>query len=335
MARAGWFGVRASYSNKGSGIALVLTGLGLAAYAMPSGVDPEARSSVRQAEIAQVVEVRAVRPAPAIPAPATYHAASRAADPAAAPQVATASAALPAASRTAADGEAHAAPAPRPREPRAIPADSHGLTLELQKELRRVGCYDGSANGVWTRASRRAMKAFTDQVNATLPIDRPDAVLLIMVQNQTDPVCGVPCPRGQGTDADGRCQPKAILANAAKKESPEGAERSGKMPEAAAGKGALADARWAATVAPTRSAVRARTPAAATSVRSTPPPVEGRMALAGPAPPDEMANPAPPARKAAKRARGSHHARSSRRHNRYVAAPRRGYPRPFFLGWLF
>ena len=113
---------------------------------------------------------------------------------------------------------------PRPSEPAAvpprtaaIPRDRDALARELQKELRRVGCYEGELNGAWTPATRRAMKAFTEGVNATLPVEEPDAVLLIMVQSQPDRVCGKPCPPGQGTSEDGRCLPNAILAKAAKK----------------------------------------------------------------------------------------------------------------------
>ena len=43
-------------------------------------------------------------------------------------------------------------------------------------ELRRVGCYGGELNGVWTPATRLAMKAFTERVNATLPVGDPDDI---------------------------------------------------------------------------------------------------------------------------------------------------------------
>ena len=116
--------------------------------------------------------------------------------------------------------------APRPSEPAAasrtaaIPRDRDALARELQKELRRVGCYEGELNGAWTPSTRRAMKAFTDRVNATLPVEEPDAVLFAMVQGQQDRVCGKPCPAGQGISEDGRCLPNAILAKAAKRMSP-------------------------------------------------------------------------------------------------------------------
>jgi hypothetical protein len=83
---------------------------------------------------------------------------------------------------------------------------------QLQKELRRVGCYSGELNGVWTTSTRQAMKAFTDRVNAMLPIDQPDGILLALVQGHPDKVCGAPCPAGQGFSRSSQCVPNPILA---------------------------------------------------------------------------------------------------------------------------
>ena len=98
-----------------------------------------------------------------------------------------------------------------------MPRDRASLARDLQLELRRVGCYGGELNGVWTPASRKAMKAFTDRVNATLPVEEPDDILLALVQAHQGEACGKPCPAGQGLSEDGRCLPGAILAQAAKK----------------------------------------------------------------------------------------------------------------------
>lgn len=108
------------------------------------------------------------------------------------------------------------APVPHPVQPsqRANPVlgDRASLARELQRELKRVGCYSGDVNGVWTTSSRMAMKSVTDRVNATLPIDNPDDVLLSLVRGQQEGVCGVPCPTGQTANDTGRCQPSAVLA---------------------------------------------------------------------------------------------------------------------------
>jgi Putative peptidoglycan binding domain len=84
------------------------------------------------------------------------------------------------------------------------------LTKELQRQLRRVGCYSGEIDGVWTQSTRRAMQTFTNRVNATLPVERPDHVLLAILQSQPDRICNKPCPLGENLAPDGRCAPGAI-----------------------------------------------------------------------------------------------------------------------------
>jgi hypothetical protein len=105
----------------------------------------------------------------------------------------------------------------------AIPGDRASLARELQRELRRVGCYDGEINGMWTPSTRRAMKTFTDRANATLPIEQPDYVLLSLVQAHPTKACGAGCPTGQGLTEDGRCVPSAILAQESRKTVPHSA----------------------------------------------------------------------------------------------------------------
>jgi hypothetical protein len=98
---------------------------------------------------------------------------------------------------------------PGPQQPStsaALPKDPTALARQLQSELKRAGCYDGEISGVWTPRTREAMKAFTTRVNATLPVDKPDQILLALVQGH------------QGV----ACAPKPVLAKApAKPEPPE------------------------------------------------------------------------------------------------------------------
>jgi peptidoglycan hydrolase-like protein with peptidoglycan-binding domain len=70
------------------------------------------------------------------------------------------------------------------------PAGPVSLARALQIELRRVGCYRGEINGAWTPATRRAMKAFSAEVNARLPVDKPDEVLLALVRGHREGACG-------------------------------------------------------------------------------------------------------------------------------------------------
>jgi hypothetical protein len=150
----------------------------------------------------------------------------------------------------------------------SLPADRLPLAQQLQRELARVGCYEGEANGIWTPAARKAMKAFMDRINATLPTDEPDYILLTLVQAARDRVCGATCPAGQGLAESGRCVPNAILAG---KKAPPAARAAPARAEPAP---APATPGWSV----------ARTPTAATPSSSPDP---ERMGLAGPSAPNQ------------------------------------------------
>ena len=86
------------------------------------------------------------------------------------------------------------------------------LTQSLQKELKRVGCYSGDVSGEWTPASQQAMNAFLQRLNASLPTNEPDFILLTLVQGQTAMACGAACPSGNVLMENGRCVPAPALA---------------------------------------------------------------------------------------------------------------------------
>jgi hypothetical protein len=145
----------------------------------------------------------------------------------------------------------------------AAPLEGAALTREIQRQLKRIGCYRGAVTGVWSPSMRQAMKALTDRVNATLPVEQPDPVLLAMAQSQAAGICGAACPPGQDRAADGRCLPSALLARAGKRRTP--------APSGVAqAKPAHAAARAPALGAPQASGFAE--------------PAEGRMSLAGPPP---------------------------------------------------
>lgn len=86
------------------------------------------------------------------------------------------------------------AAAPRVQPISALPDNraptSFELVNQLQSELQRVGCYAGRIDGDWGPASRFAMAEFTKSVNAVLPTDRPDEILLSLVRRHAGPACG-------------------------------------------------------------------------------------------------------------------------------------------------
>jgi peptidoglycan hydrolase-like protein with peptidoglycan-binding domain len=96
----------------------------------------------------------------------------------------------------------------------AGPNDSFSITQDAQRELQRLGCYNGEINGIWSQSSRAAAERFLDRVNAKLPTDKADDVLLTLLQSQRGFVCSQ-CPLGQMLDPRGRCTPTALLKRSA------------------------------------------------------------------------------------------------------------------------
>jgi hypothetical protein len=182
-----------------------------------------------------------------------------------------------------------------PRAPAAAsarlidPEDRDGLARALQRELRRVGCYNGEITGVWTTSSRMAMKAFIERVNATLPIDNPDPVLLSLVQGHRERACGADCPPGQTATGAGACMPNAVRA--AREPGPGGASDAG----AAAATGAAAAGAAALATAPPASGPRAEPKVPARSdAPALPGSVSPDAARSAGAPPGGDGGPVPP-----------------------------------------
>ena len=55
------------------------------------------------------------------------------------------------------------------------------------------------------------MQEFIDRINATLPIEQPDYVLLTLLQANGDKSCGA-CPSGHSATVGGSCVPQTIVA---------------------------------------------------------------------------------------------------------------------------
>lgn len=117
------------------------------------------------------------------------------------------------------DWEPAVVPATQARTPE--PTSRLALTRDVQRELQRVGCYLGAIDGVWGGGSKRAVLAFMDRVNATLPTREPDVFMLSLLRSQTSEVCDSSCPRGQSATAGGRCVPSTLIAQAGEETAPE------------------------------------------------------------------------------------------------------------------
>jgi hypothetical protein len=95
-------------------------------------------------------------------------------------------------------------------DPTVGPLSQFAIAREAQKELRRLGCYEGESSGIWTPSSRLAAQRFVDRVNAKLPADKPDEILLALLRDQSGAICGQ-CQRDEARDPSGRCMPTALI----------------------------------------------------------------------------------------------------------------------------
>ena len=93
------------------------------------------------------------------------------------------------------------------------PEARYKLVLEIQQQLRRVGCYWGRTDGSWGVGTKDALKEFTDRVNATLPLDEPDYVQLTLIQSHGEKVVRRRARRAIAF-ASGRCVGLPITAQA-------------------------------------------------------------------------------------------------------------------------
>jgi putative peptidoglycan binding protein len=64
-----------------------------------------------------------------------------------------------------------------------------GLTRDLQRELQRVGCYNGPIDGDWGDGSRRALERFASNRDVKVKTDEPSRRALKAVEEAEKRVC--------------------------------------------------------------------------------------------------------------------------------------------------
>ena len=260
--------------SKASGFVLIVTGLAVTAYVLPSTLTDDAiEPDFSQGTKISNTRLETANMSAAAPTSSVTKQEAVAAKPLAAVQSASWQTVEPSPSLSAPivvilPQRPVEQPAPEARY--SIPKDRDAIGRQLQKELKRVGCYEGELNGVWTRSTCQSMKTFTDRVNATLPTDEPDSILLTLVQAYHNQVCGKPCPAGQGLSNTGRCLPNAILARTS------GAKGASIAAATPAERPTPAIIVWTATAGVTPNPPRDAAP------------TEGRMSLAGPTTPTRL-----------------------------------------------
>lgn len=75
------------------------------------------------------------------------------------------------------------------RRTAALPPPAGDITRALQTELHRVGCYQGTVDGVWGGRAKAALEQFASRTKAGVPADRPSQEALDAVKERQDRVC--------------------------------------------------------------------------------------------------------------------------------------------------
>jgi uncharacterized caspase-like protein len=87
-----------------------------------------------------------------------------------------------------------------PAAPVARPAVE--INKSVQIELRRVGCFNGSADGEWGKASRLALENFNRHADAKLDVKVASLDTLGVIKGKTARVCPLVCRHGYKADGD-------------------------------------------------------------------------------------------------------------------------------------
>jgi hypothetical protein len=85
------------------------------------------------------------------------------------------------------------------------PVDPAELALATQKELARIGCLSGRADGKWGAGSERALKDYAGRQGIELASIQPSAEILGRLKATTVRVCPLVCGKGM-EEKNGRCE---------------------------------------------------------------------------------------------------------------------------------
>ncbi len=146
------------------------------------------------------------------------------------------------------------------------PTSRYKLVVEIQRKLKKRGCYWGRISGSWGAGTKYAMQAFVDRINPALPIEEPVYEQLTLLQANSDTSCGT-CTAGQTATVGGSCVPQTTIADTQRKAGNGGQNVAEVLP-------------WNRSGAPQPAAQPLLRPVGTTIVTTAPLP--GRMTIGGP-----------------------------------------------------
>ncbi len=95
-------------------------------------------------------------------------------------------------------------PAPAQTASEPAPVDLTELAVATQKELARIGCLSGKADGKWGSGSERALKDYAGRQGVKLASFQPDAEMLERLKATKVRVCPLVCGEGS-VEKNGKC----------------------------------------------------------------------------------------------------------------------------------
>jgi hypothetical protein len=108
--------------------------------------------------------------------------------------------------------------------PSTLASDPPALARALQAELRRVGCYAGTADGKWGGRTKGALEEFAQRAQLNLRTDEPTLAALDAIKGRQGRICPLECGPGQVEQND-RCIAKAAPDRPARSKSADGVKR--------------------------------------------------------------------------------------------------------------
>ena len=71
------------------------------------------------------------------------------------------------------------------------------LATSVQTELKRVGCFDGAANGLWDEKTKRALSNFARLAKLDVPAVAASEQVVALLQSRQDRICPLECGPGR------------------------------------------------------------------------------------------------------------------------------------------
>ena len=82
------------------------------------------------------------------------------------------------------------------------PVDPSRLARNIQLELTRLGCFAGTPDGTWGKATKDAVVKFNRHSRAKLSAEQPSDALMAALRQQDERACPLICGRGYRPDGD-------------------------------------------------------------------------------------------------------------------------------------